>query len=165
MSAILNERSLEQELVDCREELEHLEASASDTVLVERLRREKPLHPTLLVWRFMMSVAWLMTTLTMATLVVPLLSSPIAQQLAELETLAGFSVPVLLAVHAVSALMIALGARQLASLRGISSPPLPHERSKRSQLFGDIVRLRTVMEVRKRTARTATPAPATQRSG
>ncbi len=163
MSVILDERSLEQELQDCSEKLEYLQDSVSDTVLLNRLKRERPLHPTLLLWRFMTAATGLLTLATLATLALPILSTQVAQQIAILEGQFGYSLPLLLTIHGVSALMMALGARQLASLRGASSPPLPHELSKQTQLFGDIIRLKTVMEVRKRTARTATPAPTRQR--
>ncbi len=154
---LLTESGLKTAIVDRRQELSRLDHEVSSDRLIERLVVDRPWHPYILMWHVMSAAAATFAGGTAIALILPIYSLDIARLLLVFDTAAGMTAPALFAILAVSSFLMAQGARQLVIFRGASSPLLHDELGHRLRLQGEIARLTTVVEVRKRTATPTTP--------
>jgi len=152
MNKVLTEESLENALARCRQKLIDLEDEVTDFDRLERLQREHPNHVALVTWRSMRSLSTVLALAALAVLIAPLLSADLARGLLQLEAVTQASPPGVLAMLALLSILIGQGGRALAIHAGSRSTLLPREYRKRIRLKNESMRLKTVLELRKRTA-------------
>ena len=157
---VLTENGLQSAIVNRKERLSKLDQEVPAQRLIERLKSDAPWHPYIMLWQGLTVTSSTLVAGVGLTLVLPLFSMDVARMLMFFDSAAGMSAPALLGTYALAAFLIAQGARQLVIFCGASSPLLHDELSQRLQLQGEIVRLSTVIDVRRRTV---TPAPARMR--
>jgi len=154
---VLTETGLKSAIVNRREELCKLDLEAPANRLIERLEIDSPWHPYILLWHGMTATSLTFVAGSGLALLLPIWSVDVARVLMVFDAAVGMTAPSLFGIYALAAFLIAQGARQLVIFRGATSPLLHNELTQRLRLQGEIVRLNTVIEVRRRTA---TPAPA-----
>jgi len=147
-----------ERLADARQRLADFEESANQSDLIARLRAADPLHPLLVVRALALIGCLVGGVATVGSLLVPWIDRGLAQQMAALEAVSGFAVPVALGLLTACAAVILISMQFAAATAGTNAPWRPHEAKIHQRLVSDLRQLEAQSSVRERlTPRGASP--------
>lgn len=144
--------TIEIQLFGAQGALESFNQSISRRDLIARLKRARPLHPTLLASRAFSSAAGLLMIGALVWTGMVVAGLPLPHPMVAMAEPGGLPAPIMMLALALCSGTLMVAAREFAALAGEHSPMLPAEARAHQRLMSDVLRLKAARAVRNRIA-------------